>query len=555
MRRNPGRIAPVRISVFVQSESPDTSTMVSNTRLDRAHEIRLVAHPRSPNTLASVREVAAATLGPGWQVGRLRPRSRLVLVRGRSDFAANDSSYAREAHEAALALARTGRFAKVEADIPIRGYAQQERMADTRTDVGAGSPEQASLPDLYWAHDLIHWEAALAAMPEPVRGGVGIRIGHPDTGYTDHPNLTLDGLDLDTDRDVIDGDDDAVDDLEQNPLWPLPFPGHGTSTASVMVGHGDPAVGIVGMLPASALVPIRATESVVQVFDSNVAKAVAFARSHDCHVVSMSLGGKGFFGLHDEIQRAVDQGMIVMAAAGNYVRFVTAPASYDNCLAVAATGPGDTMWDGSSRGSAVDVAMPGEQVYVARYSDDKQPFVGAGDGTSFSVAFLAAGAALWLARHGRDQLLARYGAPNLQAAFLAMIDTPGVCVVPPGWDPDWGVGRVDLEALVTAPLPDPAAVRARAGARVSTSDAPGRIAAAISTDPGLVRARLADLLDAADAEELAELLELHEGELVYLAYTDPHFAAAVSRPGGVGPFASAIDKSGVSASLAARLRA
>jgi hypothetical protein len=30
----------------------------------------------------------------------------------------------------------------------------------------------------------------------------------------------------------------------------------------------------------------------------------------------MSLGGKGFFGLEDEIQEAVDSGMIVMAAAG-----------------------------------------------------------------------------------------------------------------------------------------------------------------------------------------------------------------------------------------------
>ena len=72
----------------------------------------------------------------------------------------------------------------------------------------------------------------------------------------------------------------------------------------------------------------------------------------------MSLGGKGFFGLKEEIQRAVDGGIIVMAAAGNYVRFVTAPASYDNCLAVAATGPNDSLWDGSSRGRAVDVAMP-----------------------------------------------------------------------------------------------------------------------------------------------------------------------------------------------------
>jgi ferritin-like metal-binding protein YciE len=49
---------------------------------------------------------------------------------------------------------------------------------------------------------------------------------------------------------------------------------------------------------------------VVQVFDSDVAKAVAHARQVGCHVVSMSLGGKGFFGLKGEIQRAVDAGMI-----------------------------------------------------------------------------------------------------------------------------------------------------------------------------------------------------------------------------------------------------
>ena len=115
--------------------------------------------------------------------------------------------------------------------------------------------------------------------------------------------------------------------------------------------------------------PIRATESVVQVFDSDVAKAVAHARQVGCHVVSMSLGGKGFFGLKGEIQRAVDAGMIVMAAAGNYVGTVTAPASYDNCLAVAATGPGDTLWVDSSRGIAVDVSMPGSCVHVAAYSD------------------------------------------------------------------------------------------------------------------------------------------------------------------------------------------
>lgn len=42
--------------------------------------------------------------------------------------------------------------------------------------------------------------------------------------------------------------------------------------------------------------------------------------------------------------------MIVMAAAGNQVGVVTALASYGNCLAVAATGTGDSMWLGQRPG-------------------------------------------------------------------------------------------------------------------------------------------------------------------------------------------------------------
>ena len=102
---------------------------------------------------------------------------------------------------------------------------------------------------------------------------------------------------------------------------------------------GSPAIA-----PAAALVSFRATESVVQVFDSDVADAVRRPRLAGCHVVSMSLGGTGFFGLREAIQEAVDAGMIVMAAAGNQVGVVTAPASYDNCIAVAATGTGDSLW-------------------------------------------------------------------------------------------------------------------------------------------------------------------------------------------------------------------
>src|SRR6478736_3912403 len=296
----------------------------ASEQADRVRRIRLVAARRPDVSMADARRVVASVLGEGWQVERLTRAGRQLLVWTHGEQVVGTQAHAQASHEAAFALSEAEQFAKVEADVPIRGYAENLRAvpAGQRT-----SGARATAP-LYWVHETLRWQQALDAMPEPVRGGVGISIAHPDTGYTLHPNLGTPGLDLDRDWDVISDDDDALDDLQQNPLWPLPFPGHGTSTASVVAGHGDPAVGIVGLAPAAKLVPFRATESVVQLFDSDVARAVARARDVGCHVVTMSLGGKGFFGLEDQIQRAVDQGIIVMAAAGNYVGFVTAPASY-----------------------------------------------------------------------------------------------------------------------------------------------------------------------------------------------------------------------------------
>jgi serine protease len=268
--------------------------------------------------------------------------------------------------------------------------------------------------------------------------------------------------------------------------------------------------------------------------------------------VSMSLGGKGFFGLKGEIQRAVDAGMIVMAAAGNYVRTVTAPASYDNCLAVAATGPGDTLWVDSSRGIAVDVSMPGACVHVAAYND-KTPVVRMANGTSYAVAHLAAAAALWLAFHGRQALINKYGAKRIQAAFLATLRWPGVCVVPAGWDPDYGVGRVDLLALLKAPLPKPQDLVVVGAFGASDDDAVSRIAAMISADPVRVRIRLAELLKVADHDELNRTIAEHEGELVYLVLADRVFAESLAQPAAIGAFPPTVSVAGVTSDLGGRL--
>ena len=471
-----------------------------------------------------------------------------MLLTGRSEHTVGTPEHARESHEAALALHRSKQFRRAEADVPVP--------VDMDPTIGIGAfganPCATNPPPLDWVHTILHWPEAMAEMSDATRGGIGISVGQPDSGYTLHPNLGAAGLDLNRDRDVIDGDDDAIDDLTPNPNWPLPNPGHGTATASVIVGQGTPTEGIVGLAGAARLVPIRATESVVQVFDSDVAKAVAHARQVGCHVVTMSLGGKGFFGLKGEIQRAVDAGIIVMAAAGNYVQIVTAPASYDNCLAVAATGPGDTPWVDSSRGRAVDVSMPGSCVYVAAYND-KTPLVGMGNGTSFSVAHLAAAAALWLAHHGRQVLINKYGVKRIQAAFLTTLRWPGVCVVPAVWDPDYGVGRVDLLALLRAPLPEPGDLVEVGAFGAAEDDAVARIAAMISADPVRVRTRLAELLKVSTHEELNRTIAEHEGELLYLVLADRRFRESLARPGSTGAFAPEINVAGVTTDLGVRL--
>ena len=505
--------------------------------------------PKSAANNAAISKIVQRELGAGWHVQRLTRGSRLVLITGSSEHTVGTPEHARESHEAALALYRSVQFRRTEADVPVP--VDVEPGVDSAGAFG-DDPCGSSPPPLDWVHEILNWQEALAEMSNATRGGLGISIGQPDSGYTLHPNLGAAGLDINRDRDVIDGDNDAIDDLMPNPAWPLPNPGHGTATASVIVGHGPPTVGIVGLAGGSRVVPIRATESVVQVFDSDVAKAVAHARQVGCHVVSMSLGGKGFVGLQGEIQRAVDAGMIVMAAAGNYVRMVTAPASYDNCLAVAATGPGDTLWVDSSRGRAVDVSMPGLCVWVAAY-DNTTPLVRMSKGTSFSVAHLAAAAALWLAHHDRQALINKYGVKRIQAAFLTTLRWPGVCVVPPGWDPDYGVGRVDLLALLRAPLPGPQDLVEVGAFGTSDDDAVSRIAAMISADPVRVRIRLAELLKVSDHDELNRTIAEHEGELVYLVLADRVFAESLAQPAAIGAFPPKISLAGVTSDLGVRL--
>ncbi|TRW42907.1 S8 family peptidase [Georgenia yuyongxinii] len=497
---------------------------------------------------AAVRDLATRALGTldeagrPWRVEPLAdgagPLEACWVVSGAvPTLTAYDAS--RTAYDLAARLAVvTG--ADVEPDVPSSAFGPESWTAagsssasgeESFTDPAAHLP--GSEPPT-WAVDAVRARDAWALTP-PGGGrsrGDGAVVASIDTGYTDHPEVAR-MYDLTKDWDAIAGDDDARDPLERP--WYLPFttPGHGTASSSV-IGSRETRT-ILGVAPLCTVVPIRAVRSVVQVLDGDVARAVETARRRGCHVISMSLGGRGFFGLQEAIRAAVADGMVVMAAAGNKVGVVVAPASYPECLAVAATNADSRPWQGSSHGPLVDISAPGESVWVAavdRTSGSPTYLERRASGTSYAVACLAGVAALWIAHHGHEAIVARYGRAHVQAAFLALLRSHGHRE-PPGWDTwpgagNYGVGIVDAAAQLEAGLPP--LVEPEVASAGSAGDAVGRLQAVLADlDRDQVRTRVARLLGVSPADVDA-LPATAVSELVYRLGEEDALRAAVVGP-------------------------
>ena len=413
-----------------------------------------------------------SALGKGWTLGRLfetdvdKPElMRWYVVVGALPVAEplND---VQAAWESAHRLQRTGDY-EIEPQVPKGTY------MPTRIGIRSGgdAPHLPGSLDKSWALKKIKAIEAWGLTPPAGGGrhGAGIVVGHPDTGYTRHREIYPSALDLELDRDILAGDDDATDPMQEGTV------GHGTATGSVIAsrtGHD-----VIGTAPSTKLRPIRTIVNVVVIFGGNVARAIDYARRTHCDVISMSLGGLFLGGVRDAVDAAVEDGCIVLAAAGNVWPMVAEPANYPNCIAVAATNAKDAKWKDSASGQQVAISAPGESVWVAHWEAGQQD-VHRSSGTSFAVAHVAGVAALWLAYHGPGTLRAKYG-PRTSAAFRRLLR--GTARKPIGWDTGaMGAGIVNARALLEASLPSQADVRgtARAAARaaISARDRLGEIA-------------------------------------------------------------------------------
>ena len=297
--------------------------------------------------------------------------------------------------------------------------------------------------------------------------GAGVRVGHPDTGYTAHPQIAGPRLRVADGYDFVDDDADARDAMIGM------HPGHGTATASVIFSAIAPELS--GIAPGAELVPLRVSTSVIHFNFGNLVQALYRARDHGCHVVSMSLGGPW---AGRSLSRAADQlvaeGMILFAAAGNHTQMVIFPALLENVIAVAASNADTRPWGGSASGAAVDITAPGESVWRAHAFKKNGAVLfdtQRSSGTSYATATAAGVCALWLQHRGVAALRTRYGG-RLSSVFTDLMKAH--CRQVPGWNTHrYGPGMLDAVGLLGAELPafGGAAVRSAQRAPTRTSAA------------------------------------------------------------------------------------
>ena len=216
---------------------------------------------------------------------------------------------------------------------------------------------------------------------------------------------------------VVDGFN-ALPDNEPQP--------HGTGMAG----------GIVTVAPHVKIIPVRVFAAGVKATTFNIIKGIDWAAKRGARIVNMSFTGPPDRRLRQMLLAASEDGIILVAAAGN--AGPNAPPSFPgaepNVIAVTATDENDQVFGEANRGPYIAVAAPGVDILVPAPDAAYQITTG----TSIAAAEASGLAALLIAR-----------APKLSPAAVRkiMMDT-AKDLGPAGHDPVFGAGLLNALGAV-----------------------------------------------------------------------------------------------------------
>jgi subtilisin family serine protease len=213
--------------------------------------------------------------------------------------------------------------------------------------------------------------------------------------------------------------------------------GHGTRVAGIIAAVTDNGTDVAGAAPAATIMPIKVLDPQGRGDSSDVAQGVIWAADNGATIINLSLGGpRPTDALRLAVHHAVfTRGVPVISSSGNTGKCGSPsyPAAFEEVLAVGATDI-NNQWAApfSTTGPYVNVVAPGVNVF----STVPPNTTGAATGTSFSAPYAAAAAAIVNARH-----------PEFDAneVYFRLITT-AMDLGPPGWDPYFGSGLINVPA-------------------------------------------------------------------------------------------------------------
>ena len=292
--------------------------------------------------------------------------------------------------------------------------------------------------------------------------GTGVRVCIVDSGIdTSHKDIS--GINLVAWRDFVNNQEQPYDDQ-----------GHGTSMAGILVADGW----MKGVAPEVELVVAKALSGNGTGDDSIVADAIDWCVDQGSHIISLSLGGApgllpfnpfGGRDSSDAADDAIDQGIVVIAAAGNDGGpdddgDVAHPSSERLVISVGGHTEDGSHWSGSSTGDNNGNLLP---LILPRQDPHKKPEVVAPaegvpvvnndgtwsivDGTSAATVFVTGAIALLLEAHPN---LAGNETSGSSATVIqikqALMDTAKPQPGQDGHNDDYGYGRLQIENLINS---------------------------------------------------------------------------------------------------------
>lgn len=271
------------------------------------------------------------------------------------------------------------------------------------------------------------------AFAHQITHGEGVLVGLTDTGVdVQHPDLN--GI-------VNDGIE-----FGQSGNGRLDSDGHGSAMAGLIAGHGHGSggeSGVLGLAPKARLLSARTVRSGFGGAPRDLGLGITWATEHGAKVICIAAGTSPDPTVESSIAAAIKADVVVVAAVGNApnTKEVAYPARLPGVLAVGGVDRQGNHAAVSVIGKEVAIVAPAVDVVSADAFGGYQQ----GTGTSEATAIVAGAAALVRAKY-----------PSLTAPeVVRRLTETATDKGPPGRDPQYGFGVLDLVKALTADVAPP----------------------------------------------------------------------------------------------------